>query len=227
MTEVNSQTLPVLPLRDMVVFPNMIVPLFVGREKSIAALEEVMQTDKQIVLVAQKQLDVENPEEKDIYKVGCAGNILQMLKLPDGTVKVLVEGLQRVVLTKVEDNDLFIEAKVEPFQERSGEDKDVEALVRSVLSEFEEFVKLNKKIPPEVLVSIAAVDSSAKVADTIASHLALKVEDRQNLLEMDLVEDRLNRLYELMEAEIGILQVEQKLEAALKNKWKKLKKSTI
>ncbi|HAG52217.1 MAG TPA: endopeptidase La [Alphaproteobacteria bacterium] len=224
MSEIQTQVLPVLPLRDMVVFPNMIVPLFVGRDKSIAALEEVMQTDKQIILVSQKNSDIENPTEDDIYKVGCAGNILQMLKLPDGTVKVLLEGLDRVVLTEMNVENEFFEATVEPFVERVGADKEIEALVRTVISEFEEFVKLNKKIPPEVLVSISAIDNPARVADTIASHLALKVDDRQDLLEMDLVDDRLNKLYELMEAEIGILQVEQKIRKRVKEQMEKTQK---
>jgi len=224
MSEIQTQVLPVLPLRDMVVFPNMIVPLFVGRDKSIAALEEVMQSDKQIILVSQKNSDIENPTEDDIYKVGCAGNILQMLKLPDGTVKVLLEGLERVVLTDMNVDNEFFEATIEPFVERVGADKELEALVRTVITEFEEFVKLNKKIPPEVLVSISAIDSPARVADTIASHLALKVDDRQELLEMDLVDDRLNKLYELMEAEIGILQVEQKIRKRVKEQMEKTQK---
>ena len=224
MSEVNTQTLPVLPLRDMVVFPNMIIPLFVGRDKSIAALEEVMQFDKQIVLVSQKNSDIEDPTAEDIYKVGCSGNILQMLKLPDGTVKVLVEGLERVVLTDMQDNGEYFEATTENFVERVGEDKELEALVRTVISEFEEFVKLNKKIPPEVLVSITSIESPAKIADTIASHLSLKVEDSQDLLEMDLVDDRLNKLYELMEGEIGILQVEQKIRKRVKEQMEKTQK---
>jgi ATP-dependent Lon protease len=224
MSDVQNQVLPVLPLRDMVVFPNMIVPLFVGRDKSIAALEEVMQTDKEIILVSQKNSDVENPTSDDIYKVGCTGNILQMLKLPDGTVKVLVEGLERVVLTDMKDNEDFFEATVEPFVERVGEDEEIEALVRTVISEFEEFVKLNKKIPPEVLVSLASIETPARIADTIASHLSLKVEDRQDLLEMDFVDDRLNKLYELMEGEIGILQVEQKIRKRVKEQMEKTQK---
>ena len=224
MSDMEKQVLPVLPLRDMVVFPNMIVPLFVGRDKSIAALEEVMQNDKQIVLVSQKNSDIENPTADDIYKIGCTGNILQMLKLPDGTVKVLLEGIERVVLTDMQENEQFFEAEVEQFVERVGEDKEIEALVRTVISEFEEFVKLNKKIPPEVLVSIAAIETPARVADTIASHLALKIEDRQDLLEMDLVDDRLNKLYELMEGEIGILQVEQKIRKRVKDQMEKTQK---
>jgi ATP-dependent Lon protease len=224
MSESTAQVLPVLPLRDMVVFPNMIVPLFVGRDKSIAALEEVMQSDKEIILVSQKNSDVEDPTADDIYKVGCAGNILQMLKLPDGTVKVLVEGLERVVLTDMKETEDYFEATIEPFVERVGDDKEIEALVRTVISEFEEFVKLNKKIPPEVLVSISAIQSPAKIADTIASHLSLKIEDRQDLLEMDLVDDRLNKLYELMEGEIGILQVEQKIRKRVKDQMEKTQK---
>lgn len=224
MSEVQTQVLPVLPLRDMVVFPNMIIPLFVGRDKSISALEEVMQSDKEIILVSQKNSDVEDPTSDDIFKVGCTGNILQMLKLPDGTVKVLVEGLERVILTEMQENEDYFEATVEPFVERVGDDAEIEALVRTVISEFEEFVKLNKKIPPEVLVSLSSIETPARIADTIASHLSLKVDDRQDLLEMDLVDDRLNKLYELMEGEIGILQVEKKIRTRVKEQMEKTQK---
>ena len=213
--------LPVLPLREIVVFPNMIVPLFVGRDRSIRALEEVMNNDKQILLVAQKDGSKDDPETSDLFKVGCLGNVLQLLKLPDGTVKVLVEGGVRVRLTKTEDNGEFFQANPESFIEREGSDQELEALVRAVVSEFEEYVKLNKKIPPEVLVSLAAIDEPSRLADTIASHLNLKLEEKQDLLEMDLVDDRLEKLYQLMENEIGVLQVEKRIRGRVKRQMEK------
>jgi len=177
-----SQPLPVLPLRNIVVFPHMIVPLFVGREKSVQALEEVMTKDKQIVLVTQKDEAQDEPSQDDLYRVGCVGNVLQMLKLPDGTVKVLVEGQTRVRLVDVADEGHMFSAQAEAFAEREGTEQELEALLRTTVAEFEEYVKLNKKIPPEVLVSLAAIDEPARLADTIASHLNLKIEEKQELL---------------------------------------------
>lgn len=221
-TKIDPKTpLPILPLRNIVVFPNMIVPLFVGREKSVAALEDVMNNDKQILLVAQKDETLDDPQVDDFYRVGCLGNVLQMLKLPDGTVKVLVEGGQRVRFIDCEDNgDMFL-AKPEPFTEREGGVQEVEALVRAVVTEFEEYVKLNKKIPPEVLVSMASIDEPARLADTIASHLNLKIDEKQELLEMDLVDDRLEKLYQLMENEIGVLHVEKRIRSRVKRQMEK------
>ena len=216
--------LPVLPLRNIVVFPNMIVPLFVGRDRSVNALEEVMQGDKQILLVAQKDEDIDEPGLNDFYRVGAVGNVLQMLKLPDGTVKVLVEGIVRVRLNDVEDTEEYFQAKPEVFQEREGGVQETEALVRTVVTEFEEYVKLNKKIPPEVLVSMAAIDEPARLADTIASHLNLKLEEKQELLELDLVDDRLEKLYEFMENEIGVLQVEKRIRGRVKRQMEKTQK---
>ncbi len=208
--------LPILPLRNIVVFPNMIVPLFVGRDKSVKALEEVMNSDKQILLVAQKDESEDDPAIEDFYRIGCLGNVLQMLKLPDGTVKVLVEGGVRVRFKDVEDTgDMFV-ARAEEFKEREGAPQELEALVRAVVTEFEEYVKLNKKIPPEVLVSLAAIDEPTRLADTIASHLNLKISEKQELLEMDLVDDRLEKLYQLMENEIGVLQVEKRIRNRVK-----------
>ncbi|MBI1362576.1 MAG: endopeptidase La [Proteobacteria bacterium] len=224
MTEhkIDSNTpLPVLPLRDIVVFPNMIVPLFVGRDRSVRALEEVMNKDKQILLVAQKDAGQDEPGTDDIYRAGSLGNVLQLLKLPDGTVKVLVEGVTRVRLSSVEDTGEYFQAKPEAFIEREGAPQELEALVRAVITEFEEYVKLNKKIPPEVLVSLAAIDEPARLADTIASHLNLKVTEKQELLEMDLVDDRLERLYQLMENEIGVLQVEKRIRSRVKRQMEK------
>ena len=217
----NNTPLPILPLRDIVVFPNMIVPLFVGRDKSVRALEEVMNQDKQIILVAQKDASKDEPEVGDVFKVGCLGNVLQLLKLPDGTVKVLVEGGKRVRLKDVEDTDEFFQATPENFVEREGTPQESEALVRAVVAEFEEYVKLNKKIPPEVLVSLAAIEESSRLADTIASHLNLKLEEKQELLEMDLVDDRLEKLYQLMENEIGVLQVEKRIRSRVKRQMEK------
>ncbi len=213
--------LPILPLRDIVVFPNMIVPLFVGRDRSVRALEEVMNNDKQIILVAQKDASKDEPDTADVFRVGCLGNVLQLLKLPDGTVKVLVEGGTRVRLRDVEDTEEFFQAFPESFIEREGSPQETEALVRAVVTEFEEYVKLNKKIPPEVLVSLAAIDEPARLADTIASHLSLKLEEKQELLEMDLVDDRLEKLYQLMENEIGVLQVEKRIRSRVKRQMEK------
>lgn len=221
MTVDTKTPLPILPLRNIVVFPNMIVPLFVGREKSVAALEEVMNNDKQILLVAQKDEGVDDPGVDDFYRVGCLGNVLQMLKLPDGTVKVLVEGGTRVRFTDVQETgDMFL-ARPEGFAEREGSPQELEALVRAVVTEFEEYVKLNKKIPPEVLVSLAAIDEPTRLADTIASHLNLKIEEKQELLEMDLVDDRLEKLYQLMENEIGVMQVEKRIRSRVKRQMEK------
>ncbi len=216
-----SQPLPVLPLRNIVVFPHMIVPLFVGREKSVQALEEVMTKDKQILLVTQRDEAQDDPSHEDLYSVGCLGNVLQMLKLPDGTVKVLVEGQTRVRLVDMQDDGAMFTAKAEAFAEREGTPQELEALVRTTVGEFEEYVKLNKKIPPEVLVSLAAIDEPNRLADTIASHLNLKIEEKQELLEMDLVDDRLEKLYELMENEIGLLQVEKRIRSRVKRQMEK------
>ena len=219
---VDSKTpLPILPLRNIVVFPNMIVPLFVGRDKSVAALEDVMNNDKQILLVAQKDESLDEPGVDDFYRVGCVGNVLQMLKLPDGTVKVLVEGGVRSRFVDVEDTGEMFVARAEPFAEREGAPNELEALLRAVITEFEEYVKLNKKIPPEVLVSLASIDEPSRLADTIASHLNLKIEEKQELLEMDLVDDRLEKLYQLMENEIGVMQVEKRIRSRVKRQMEK------
>ncbi|MBI1309325.1 MAG: endopeptidase La [Proteobacteria bacterium] len=217
----NAPTLPVLPLRNIVVFPHMIVPLFVGREKSVKALEEVMNASKQIIMVTQRDEAQDEPDVEGVYRVGCLGNVLQMLKLPDGTVKVLVEGQTRVRLTELKDEGGMFSARAETFLEREGDEDELEALVRTVVAEFEEYVKLNKKIPPEVLVSLAAIDEPARLADTIASHLNLKIEQKQELLELDLVDDRLEKLYQFMENEIGLLQVERKIRTRVKKQMEK------
>jgi ATP-dependent Lon protease len=212
---------PVLPLRDIVVFPGMIVPLFVGREKSVKALEEVMKDDKQILLIAQKNATQDDPGPEDIYSIGTLGTVLQLLKLPDDTVKVLVEGGKRVRIAGYTDKTEFFEARAVEMEEATGEPAELQAAARTVVSEFENYVKLNKKVPPEVVVSINKIEEPAKLADTISAHLALKVADKQQLLELDSVSKRLERILGLMEGEIGVLQVEKKIRNRVKRQMEK------
>ncbi len=212
---------PVLPLRDIVVFPHMIVPLFVGREKSVRALEDVMKNDKQILLVAQKIAAVDDPSPSDIYSVGTIGTVLQLLKLPDGTVKVLVEGGQRARIVKFTENQEFHQACAQLIEEGLGEKQEVEALARTVVSQFEQYIKLNRKIPPEVLVSVNQIDDYGKLADTVASHLALKIPDKQDLLETESVGERLEKVCTYMEGEIGVLQVEKRIRNRVKRQMDK------
>lgn len=212
---------PVLPLRDIVVFPGMIVPLFVGREKSVKALEEVMKDDKQILLIAQKNASQDDPGPEDIYTIGTLGTVLQLLKLPDDTVKVLVEGGRRVKITGYNDRADFFEAVAVDMEESAGESAELQAAARTVVSEFENYVKLNKKVPPEVVVSINKIEEPAKLADTISAHLALKVAEKQQLLELDSVSKRLERILGLMEGEIGVLQVEKKIRNRVKRQMEK------
>ncbi|WP_428682201.1 endopeptidase La [Reyranella sp.] len=212
---------PVLPLRDIVVFPGMIVPLFVGREKSVKALEEVMKDDKQILLIAQKNASQDDPGPEDIYTIGTLGTVLQLLKLPDDTVKVLVEGGRRVKITGYNDRVDFFEARAVDMEESAGDSAELQAAARTVVSEFENYVKLNKKVPPEVVVSINKIEEPAKLADTISAHLALKVAEKQQLLELDSVSKRLERILGLMEGEIGVLQVEKKIRNRVKRQMEK------
>jgi ATP-dependent Lon protease len=212
---------PVLPLRDIVVFPHMIVPLFVGRERSVRALEDVMKDDKQILLVTQKNASQDDPTPADIFSVGTVGTVLQLLKLPDGTVKVLVEGGQRARIQKFAENEAFFQAYAEVIPERAGEHKEIEALARTVASQFEQYIKLNKKIPPEVLVSINQIEEPSKLADSVASHLALKISEKQELLETETVSERLERVYAFMEGEIGVLQVEKRIRSRVKRQMEK------
>jgi ATP-dependent Lon protease len=212
---------PVLPLRDIVVFPYMIVPLFVGREKSIAALEEVMRTDKQILLVAQKNASDDEPTADGIYDMGTLASVLQLLKLPDGTVKVLVEGTRRAMISRYTDNENYFEAEIEPVEESVGAEDEIEALARSVVSQFESYVKLNKKISPEVLGTASQIEDYSKLADTIASHLAIKIAEKQQILEVTSVSERLERVFTLMESEISVLQVERKIRSRVKRQMEK------
>ena len=212
---------PVLPLRDIVVFPHMIVPLFVGRDKSVRALEDVMREDKQILLVAQKNAAQDDPSTADIYTVGTVSTVLQLLKLPDGTVKVLVEGGKRARITGFTDNESFFQANAELMEDGIVEGQELEALARSVVGQFEQYIKLNKKIPPEVLVSVNQIEDPAKLADTVASHLSLKISEKQELLELGTTAERLERVYSYMEGEIGVLQVEKKIRNRVKRQMEK------
>ncbi|MEH6402490.1 MAG: endopeptidase La [Sneathiella sp.] len=222
MTDISQlQVFPVLPLRDIVVFPHMIVPLFVGRDKSVRALEDVMKDDKQILLVAQKNANQDDPTEDDIHRVGTIASVLQLLKLPDGTVKVLVEGVERARISEFVENEEFFQARAEVVAVDEGETPELEALARSVIGQFEQYVKLNRKVPPEVLVSLNQIDDSSKLADTMASHMALKISEKQELLEIDGTADRLERVYSLMEDEIGVLQVEKKIRSRVKRQMEK------
>ena len=213
---------PVLPLRDMVVFPHMIAPLFVGRDKSVRALEDVMKDDKQILLVTQKNAAQDEPMPADIYSVGTIGTVLQLLKLPDGTVKVLVEGGERARIAKFAENPDFFQAYAEVLEDRLGDDRELDALARTVVSQFEQYIKLNKKIPPEVLVSINQIDDPSKLADTVASHLSLKTVEKQELLECETVSERLEKVFGIMEGEIGVLQVGKRIRSRVKRKVEKM-----
>ncbi len=216
-----SALYPVLPLRDIVVFPHMIVPLFVGREKSVRALEDVMKDDKQILLVTQKNAAQDEPSTSDIYTVGTIGTVLQLLKLPDGTVKVLVEGGQRARIVRFAENEAFFQAYAEVIGEKPGAQQEIDALGRTVVTQFEQYIKLNKKIPPEVLVSINQIDDPGKLADTVASHLTLKIPEKQDLLETEAVSERLEKVFGCMEGEIGVLQVEKRIRNRVKRQMEK------
>ena len=216
-----SSLFPVLPLRDIVVFPHMIVPLFVGREKSIQALEEVMKEDKQILLVAQKNASQDDPGPDDIYRVGTVSSVLQLLKLPDGTVKVLVEGNARARIDSFVDNPRFFQVHAEVLPEADSDPREVEAMARAAVTQFEQYVKLNKKVPPEVLVSLSQIEDPGKLADTVAAHLSLKIAEKQELLETSSLAERLERLYGFMEGEISVLQVEKRIRSRVKRQMEK------
>ncbi len=211
----------VLPLRGIVVFPHMIVPLFVGRDKSVRALEDVMKDDKQILLVTQKKAAQDDPTPSDFYSVGTIGTVLQLLKLPDGTLKVLVEGGRRARIVKFTENQRFFQAYAEVLEEILGDELELHALARTVLVQFEQYIKLKKKTPPEVLVSISQIDDSSKLADTVTSHLSLKVPEKQELLETATVSERLEKVYRFMEGEIGVLQVGKRIRSRVKRQIEK------
>ncbi|MBD1227906.1 endopeptidase La [Xenorhabdus griffiniae] len=213
--------IPVLPLRDVVVYPHMVIPLFVGREKSIHCLEAAMEHDKQVMLVAQKEASTDEPGVNDLFSVGTVASILQMLKLPDGTVKVLVEGLQRARITTLTDNGEYFYAQVEYAESPDVDEREQEVLVRTVINQFEGYVKLNKKIPPEVLTSLHSIEDAAKLADTIAAHMPLKINDKQTVLEMSNVVERIEYLIAMMESEIDLLQVEKRIRNRVKKQMEK------
>src|SRR3972149_3188037 len=215
---------PLIPLRDIIIFPYMVVPLFVGRDKSIKALERAMGEDKAILLAAQKKAKTEEPAPKDIYEVGTLGTILQLLRLPDGTVKVLVEGKNRASIKGyVSEEECFV-VEAEEMEEAIDESVETEALVRSVLKSFETYVKYNKRIPPEMIVSVTSIEDPGRLADTIASHLTVKLDEKQALLAIPSPTKRLERLYSIMEGEIEILQVEQKIRQRVKRQMEKTQK---
>ncbi len=218
------KTVPLLPLRDIIVFPYMVVPLFVGREKSINALEEAMNTEKDVLLAAQINAKTNDPKAEDIYKVGTLGTIIQLLRLPDGTVKVLVEGRRRARIHRYLPNDNFFLVESEEIEESREVTIEGEALMRSVKATFETYVKLNKRIPPEMLASVAVIDDPARLADTIVAHLTLKLPDKQKILELESPAERLERLFELMQGEIEILQVEKKIRSRVKKQMEKTQK---
>jgi ATP-dependent Lon protease len=221
MTETLSPSYPVLPLRDIVVFPHMIVPLFVGREKSVRALEDVMAEDKQILLSSQVDPGVDDPTTEGIYRAGVLANVLQLLKLPDGTVKVLVEGKTRVRITEFLDNDRFFEARAEVLPEVTGDEEIVQALTRSVAQEFEKYAKIKKNIPEEALAAVTDTTEPAKLADLVAGHLGIDVKQKQDLLETLIVAERLEKVYGLMEGEMSVLQVEKKIKTRVKSQMER------
>lgn len=218
------KVVPLLPLRDIIIFPHMVVPLFVGREKSINALEDTMNQEKDILLCAQLNAKTNDPSQEDIYRVGTLGTIIQLLRLPDGTVKVLVEGKKRARIKRYYDNEDFFLVEAETIHENNEVTVELEALMRSIKSTFETYVKLNKRIPPEMLVSVSVIDDPSRLADTIIAHLTLKLPDKQKILEVESPSERLERLYELMQGEIEILQVEKKIRTRVKKQMEKTQK---
>ena len=221
MLEPLNASYPVLTLRDIVVFPFMIVPLFVGREKSVRALEEVMQDDKQILLSSQKDPSEDDPDKDGIFSVGVLANVLQLLKLPDGTVKVLVEGQSRVKITEYLDNDSFFEVRAEHLEENEGDTKAIEALLQNVSREFERYAKIKKNIPEEALSAVSEATEPAKLADLVSGHLGVELDQKQNLLETLSVSDRLEQVYGLMQGEMSVLQVEKKIKTRVKSQMER------
>jgi len=217
------QLMPVLPLRDVVVYPYMVIPLFVGRDKSIRALEAAMEDNKQILLAAQKNASQDEPEPGDLYRIGTIANILQLLKLPDGTIKVLVEGGERAKVLNFMGADDFFKAQVSPLESQGEalDEREGEVLMRSVLAQFDQYVKLSKKVPPEILSSLASIEDPGRLADTIAAHMSLKVDEKQKILEMGNLRERLEHLIGLMEAEIDLLQVEKRIRGRVKRQMEK------
>ena len=219
----SSNIYPVLPLRDVVVYPHMVIPLFVGRGKSIKALDQAMEGNKQILLAAQKTAGEDDPKIEEIYEIGTLSNILQMLKLPDGTIKVLVEGVKRVKIIEFTEKEDMFAALVEQVDETEteSEDKELDVLSRSTMHQFEQYIKLNKKVPPEILSSVAGIDEPSRLADTIAAHMAIRIDEKQHILEIVNVSKRLEHIIQLMESEIDLLQVEKRIRGRVKSQMEK------
>ncbi len=223
LSEVTEQLhkVPVLPLRDVVVYPHMVIPLFVGRERSIAALEAAMDDNKEIMLVAQKSAADDEPSTDDIYTIGTISNILQLLKLPDGTVKVLVEGIRRARINNFLPNDGFFVAQISNLDQEQIDDREAEVLSRSILNQFEQYVKLNKKVPPEVMTSLSGIDDPYRLVDTIAAHMSLKIDEKQRILEIETLHQRFEELLNLIESELDLLQVEKRIRGRVKRQMEK------
>jgi ATP-dependent Lon protease len=219
-----SMNLPVLPLRNIVVFPNMVVPLFVGRDKSINALEQVMDKDQELLFLSQKNSEVDDPSEKDLFKIGTRGKILQLLKLPDGTVKVLVEGLARCKVKKIEFTADYITADIEEFENSEVISDTIKALGRSVVSKYETYANINNKTSSEVLTSVKDIEDENKLADTVASQIAINIQEKQKILEEIDLEKRLNMILSYIEGELSVLQVEKKIRRRVKNQMEKTQK---
>ncbi|MEJ2362392.1 MAG: endopeptidase La [Gammaproteobacteria bacterium] len=214
-------TIPVLPLRDVVVYPHMVIPLFVGRDKSIQALESAMEKDKQILLVAQKSAAEDDPSPSDVYSIGTVSSILQLLKLPDGTVKVLVEGNKRARIVHFVANENFFNAQIVMVDEKPGNERESEVLVRSLITQFDQYVKLNKKVPPEILTSLSSIDEPSRLVDTIAAHMSLKIDEKQKILEIEDLRERFEHMMALIESEIDLLQVEKRIRGRVKRQMEK------
>ncbi len=219
--EPSSNTLNVLPLRDVVVYPHMVIPLFVGRKRSIKALDVSMTSGKQILLLAQKDPKQDDPEIDGLYTVGCVANVLQLLKLPDGTIKVLVEGVQRASVLRFVEDETYLAAEIAMYDESSLPERESEVLSRSIVSQFEQYVKLNKRIPPEVLTSLSSIDEPERMVDTIVAHMTLKLEEKQQILEITTLQERLEKLMGLIENEIDLLQVEKRIRGRVKKQMEK------
>ncbi len=216
-----TEPMPVLPLRDVVVYPHMVIPLFVGREKSILALEQAMKVDKRVLLLAQKQADVDEPAAKDLYDVGTIATILQLLKLPDGTVKVLVEGVERASVTDLQPGEYFTAAATPLTDNERYDEREMDVLVRSTVTQFEQYVKLNRKVPPEILTSLAGIEQPGRLADTVAAHMSLKLDAKQKVLEIQDVRRRLEHILALIEGEMDVLQIEKRIRGRVKQQMEK------
>jgi ATP-dependent Lon protease len=214
-------TIPVLPLRDVVVYPHMVIPLFVGRDKSIQALESAMEKDKEILLVAQKSAAEDDPSPEDVYNIGTVSTILQLLKLPDGTVKVLVEGVKRARIVHFVANDDYFSAQTVAIEEEDTDEREAEVLVRSLVTQFDQYVKLNKKVPPEILTSLSSIDDPSRLVDTIAAHMSLKIDEKQKILEIENLRERFEHMMAMMESEIDLLQVEKRIRGRVKRQMEK------